>query len=286
MKATYDRTTDRNHRRYSLYETGLEDWVAILRLAHQWQFSEVKALVVRELEKMIIDHIPKIVIYHTHEIDRKYLLQSYAALCAREQPLTLAEGKELGLETVLLIMRARECARGKSDGGIRSPIISSIDPIEMRSLVCDIFEIAPPAESIVPPSAPPPPAKSNAAPPPPATNGINGTNGIKPPNGAGAAKPPNGTGAGNGTNGLGLHGAPKTAGDAALPPLGPPFVFPSDGANAASTTANGSRATTPAPERPSSPIVNGNGHQPFSALGARSPLGKTVIKAHVHPCEI
>ncbi|KAG6816665.1 hypothetical protein H0H87_004025 [Tephrocybe sp. NHM501043] len=130
--------------RYSLYKSSVEDWKVILRLAHQWQFAEVKKLVVRELEKLQFPDVERIATYQNHEVDRNLLIPRYAALTEREQPLSLAEGMQLGLETTLMIARAREYARANpAADGTRSPTSAVVREDEMQSLVRLLFDIKP-----------------------------------------------------------------------------------------------------------------------------------------------
>ncbi|KAG5652750.1 hypothetical protein H0H81_003837 [Sphagnurus paluster] len=134
--------------KYSLYKTTPADWKIILRLAHLWQFQEVKNLVVRELEKLELGDVDRIATYHRYDVDRRLLIPRYAALCEREEPLTLHEGMELGLETTLMIARAREYARGPSkDNGPRSPTAAGMEVNEMHSLIQTLFDIRPLEES-------------------------------------------------------------------------------------------------------------------------------------------
>ncbi|KAG5352382.1 hypothetical protein C0989_002573 [Termitomyces sp. Mn162] len=140
------RTTLRSsYGRYSLYTTSVDDWKVILQLAHKWQFAEVKNLVVRELEKLDMSDVDRIATYQDHEVDKNYLIPRYAALCEREQPLTLEEGVQLGMATTLMIARAREYARSNpSADGSRSPTTAGIREEEMHSLVRLLFDIRPP----------------------------------------------------------------------------------------------------------------------------------------------
>lgn len=121
---------------YSIYDATPEDWAAILGLAHHWQFAEVKRLVVRELEKHIIPSIYKIVIYHRFEVDRGLLLPSYTDLVSREATLSMEEAKDLGLETSLWIMTAREIVR-KGNAPTSSPKIS-IE--ELKNIIRQVFQ--------------------------------------------------------------------------------------------------------------------------------------------------
>ena len=104
-------------------------------LAHHWQFSEVKALVVRELEKQEIASIYKIVIYHRYNVDRGLLLPSYTDLVSREETLSLEEARDLGLETSLMIMTAREIVR---KGGAPTSAVN-VSPEELKSIIRQLF---------------------------------------------------------------------------------------------------------------------------------------------------
>jgi len=134
--------------KYSLYDTTVEEWTSIIHLAHRWNFPEVKNLVVRELEKLPVDNIDKIVLYQKYDVNKDLLVPCYSALCMREAPLSLHEGLKLGLETALMIARARECARCKpTDSGERSPTPADLDEQDMHNLVKDLFGIAKPTDS-------------------------------------------------------------------------------------------------------------------------------------------
>ncbi|PCH35703.1 hypothetical protein WOLCODRAFT_80255, partial [Wolfiporia cocos MD-104 SS10] len=97
--------------KYSIYDATIEDWTAILKLAYDWRFAEVKKLCCRELEKFDIAPVQKIELYQTYELDKKLLIPSYIAMCTRQEPLSVKEGRQLGLETALLIATARETTR-------------------------------------------------------------------------------------------------------------------------------------------------------------------------------
>ena len=109
-------------------------------LAHHWQFAEVKALVVRELERQVIPSIYKIVIYHSYNVDRGLLLPSYTDLVSREETLSLEEAKDLGLETSLMIMTAREIVRK----GEAPTSAVNIAPDELRSIIRQVFRFPEP----------------------------------------------------------------------------------------------------------------------------------------------
>jgi hypothetical protein len=113
-----------------------------LKLAHQWNFIEVKSLAVRELENLQIPPLPKIVLYQKHAIDRKLLQPALTALTIRDDPLTYEEGREITLETALDVAKAREIARspvfsGKKSGNPRSPI--NLAGAELDAVIKDVF---------------------------------------------------------------------------------------------------------------------------------------------------
>ena len=131
-----------------MYNRPVEEWEIILKLAHRWTFPEVKNLAVRELEKLMYPDLDRIATYQANAVDRKLLIPYYARLCEREEPLTLPEGMKLGMETTLIIARARELARGSvSPTGARSPTTAHVHGNELHTIVCDLFEIEPLSET-------------------------------------------------------------------------------------------------------------------------------------------
>jgi hypothetical protein len=128
-----------------------------LKLAHEWDFVEVKALAVRELQNITIPPLQKIVTYQKYEIDRNLLTPALTALTIRDEPITIEEGRELSLETALLLARAREIARspvfsGKKSGNPRSPV--ALAGVELDAVIKDVFALPPSPASSSPPQAP------------------------------------------------------------------------------------------------------------------------------------
>jgi hypothetical protein len=129
---------------YSIYDAPLETWLSILNLAHRWNFCNIKDLAIRELEKLDIEPIDKIVAYHEYKINKTFLLPAYIAMCKREKPLSLAEGMSLGMETVLRIADARERARQQAaESGIRSPTFDDFEDAQMEDMIREVFGIPP-----------------------------------------------------------------------------------------------------------------------------------------------
>ncbi|KAH9833556.1 uncharacterized protein C8Q71DRAFT_692844, partial [Rhodofomes roseus] len=140
--------------KYSIYDATVDDWSAILKLAFDWRFSEVKKLCVRELEKFEIAALQKIELYQAYELDKKLLIPSYIAMCMRPEPLSIKEGRQLGLETALLLATARESARGRpssSPGQICSSPVT-VESDDMVTIIKDVFGIiaGPPSPSLTP----------------------------------------------------------------------------------------------------------------------------------------
>src|SRR5216683_839281 len=108
-----------NFRKYSLYDATVEEWTSILKLAHQWKFFGIKDLAIRELERLEVPPLRKIVVYHNYAIDRRLLQAAYTAFTIRDKPITIEEGQELGLETVIQLALAREHVRAPAAGGKR-----------------------------------------------------------------------------------------------------------------------------------------------------------------------
>ncbi|CAK5281709.1 unnamed protein product [Mycena citricolor] len=177
--------------KYSLYEASVDDWAGILELAFRWQFGEVKKLAIRELEKLEMADIDRIVLYRKFQVDESLLIMNYVALAQRTELITLEEGQRLGMEVVIALSRARECLRNTACSGSQSPSPSTVTENDVREAVLHHFSVSPseptestktPANTSTPnnsatpiPQRPATPAKINGA-AGGATNGLtNGT---------------------------------------------------------------------------------------------------------------
>ena len=136
-------------RKYSIYEADVEEWSSILKLAHKWDFFEVKAFALRELEQLEMPALDKIILYHTQDIDRNLLHDAYTALTVRDEPITIDEGYQLGMETALRLAHAREIARapasGRRAGTARSGV--NIAGPELDTLISQLFNLSLPDTS-------------------------------------------------------------------------------------------------------------------------------------------
>ncbi|TFY56972.1 hypothetical protein EVG20_g8723 [Dentipellis fragilis] len=126
---------------YSVDGVTIVEWTSILTLATQWGFQEVKSLCIREMERLEIDPIHKIYVYHEFKLPEHLLIPSYTSLCVRDDPVSAEEGKLLGLETSLQIAAGREKARGILSGGQRSPGPVTLLGNDLRGLVSQVFNV-------------------------------------------------------------------------------------------------------------------------------------------------
>jgi len=124
-------------RKYSIYNGTIDQWTQVLALAQRWEFKEVEALGVRELEKLPIPAVEKIYIYQAFGLGRGLLAESFAKLTLRDEFLTNEEGEKLGLDTLMQVTRAREFARRLNSGMVPTEAHSQ----EFRSIVRDVFEL-------------------------------------------------------------------------------------------------------------------------------------------------
>ncbi|KAH8110577.1 hypothetical protein DFH11DRAFT_1514228 [Phellopilus nigrolimitatus] len=99
--------------KYADYDAPLDTWTAILQLAHRWQFAEVHAFVFRALEKLSnpISLVTRVRLAVAYDAPPDWHARVLAELGARPEPLTPAEGLELGLETTIVVAALRERIR-------------------------------------------------------------------------------------------------------------------------------------------------------------------------------
>ncbi|KAG6857750.1 hypothetical protein H0H87_004166 [Tephrocybe sp. NHM501043] len=108
-----------------------QDWTAVLDLASRWKFKDIRELAIKELAKFEIDPIEKIELQQKYEVKRQWAWSAFNALCSRTNGLDVAEGRRLGVETVIDISAVRE----KLEKWGRKK------PDEVRKAVADIFEL-------------------------------------------------------------------------------------------------------------------------------------------------
>ncbi|KAH9047294.1 hypothetical protein EDB84DRAFT_1575348 [Lactarius hengduanensis] len=126
--------------KYSIYDATPGQWSSILGLAQTWGFRDVELLCIRELEKLDLSPVDRIHIYQRFGLEATLLIDSYATLTTREEPIGLDEGVKLGLRTSLQIARAREMSRGPDTGvGPLTPSPVQLDAPKLHGLLSEIF---------------------------------------------------------------------------------------------------------------------------------------------------
>jgi hypothetical protein len=78
------------------------------------------------------------VLYHTYDVDRRLLQAAFTALTERAEPITMDEGRELGVDTVVQLATAREIARAPSKKA-RSPV--NLTGVDLQALINTAFQL-------------------------------------------------------------------------------------------------------------------------------------------------
>jgi hypothetical protein len=132
---------------YSIYDASIEEWTAILKQANQWAFDQLKEFAIRELNKLEIHPVQKIYIYQEYDVNRDHLREALTSLALRDEPITIEEGRKLGLDTALRLAHAREEIRSSSFGNGRrsggNTRSGSAVKAELDTLICSIFQLTP-----------------------------------------------------------------------------------------------------------------------------------------------
>ncbi|KAG1741726.1 hypothetical protein EDB19DRAFT_1850935 [Suillus lakei] len=120
-----------------------DHWLTILELSTTWQFPEMKKLAVDQLQNLDIEPIEKITTYDKYHIDKSLLLPAYKLLCKRAGRMSIEEGEQLKLHTVLGIQEARERAiRSAAEGGCLSPTSADAGDEELERILIDVFSLS------------------------------------------------------------------------------------------------------------------------------------------------
>ncbi|KAF8802657.1 hypothetical protein BYT27DRAFT_6758326 [Phlegmacium glaucopus] len=93
---------------YGVHNATLPEWLAILKLAQEYQFPEVKRLATSKLEAFEMPIAERIALYQNHMVDPMYLVPLYVKLCKRDEGPSDDETAIMGIKTSLIIFRARE----------------------------------------------------------------------------------------------------------------------------------------------------------------------------------
>ncbi|KAF9268516.1 hypothetical protein L218DRAFT_940427 [Marasmius fiardii PR-910] len=144
---------------HGIYNAPVEDWKSILRLADMWCFTEVKALAVRELQKLDMLDVDRIALYQDCAVDEEHIFLLILRLCQRDYNLTYPEAQKVGMSTAVLVYQGREILRAAPGSGGKSPLPTGFDEQEAQQTLRDLLK------------------DSSALRQPKTLNGFNGVNG-------------------------------------------------------------------------------------------------------------
>ncbi|KAJ7433373.1 hypothetical protein B0H11DRAFT_2208921 [Mycena galericulata] len=94
------------------------------------------------------------------QVHQSYLIPRYVALCERPELLTVEEGIRLGMETVISLSRARECARNQATRGGRCLSPATLGGTELTEIIKDHFNTMIASAQVFSPRQPPDPREN------------------------------------------------------------------------------------------------------------------------------
>ena len=92
---------------YDLQTT--EEWASVLELAYKWQFDAVCELAADKLAHAA-SLVDQVILGRQYGLE-KMLLNARVRLCEREAPISVGEGRRLGLDECAIIREVRQKAR-------------------------------------------------------------------------------------------------------------------------------------------------------------------------------
>lgn len=139
--------TNPDYRQYDTYNTSLDNWITILRLAAQWDCPNVREFALSYIDKMPMEIVARIKIYKDYNAPYSYLLPLYMKLAIRERVLEREEFRVLDGDTLYSIVRAREMLRAPVPAGVYnsmiSPLRAELSDDEKFDIVVAAFDIPP-----------------------------------------------------------------------------------------------------------------------------------------------
>ncbi|KAJ7180579.1 hypothetical protein C8R46DRAFT_1318570 [Mycena filopes] len=84
-------------------------WTSVLSLASRWDFTSLRELAIQHLFTMT-SVVERIAVARRYDI-LEWLVPAYTEVCERKDPLTLAEGRLLGVDDVICIGQVRHMIR-------------------------------------------------------------------------------------------------------------------------------------------------------------------------------
>ncbi|KAF8911670.1 hypothetical protein CPB84DRAFT_1842143 [Gymnopilus junonius] len=106
---------------YSVYEATSEEWIAILNIACEYEFTQVKDLAIRNLNLSDLSVVQRLYLYLLYRAHPIHTVPLYAILSTRDDGPSDADLKVLGVETTLSIFRIRERLLSQASGAPLTP---------------------------------------------------------------------------------------------------------------------------------------------------------------------
>jgi hypothetical protein len=86
-------------------------WKFILDRATKWKFSIVREAAIRSLRDSPLEPLERIRLWKEYSISNYWVQPAFLTICMRQKPLSLKEGRIVGLDGAILIAEAREKLR-------------------------------------------------------------------------------------------------------------------------------------------------------------------------------
>ncbi|KAJ7072853.1 hypothetical protein C8F01DRAFT_263223 [Mycena amicta] len=86
------------------------EWTSVLSLATRWDFASLRALAITHLATLTSSPAERIALARAYDV-QAWLGPAYTTLCTRTDPLSLAEGRCLGLEDTVRVGQVRHAVR-------------------------------------------------------------------------------------------------------------------------------------------------------------------------------
>ncbi|KAF9262674.1 hypothetical protein L218DRAFT_867238 [Marasmius fiardii PR-910] len=92
----------------------IEEWISILDLSTRWDFTSLRELSITRVFQVLDDPSDRIVLGIRYDVT-DWLVSAYTELCERKEPLTLEEGRKVGVDIAVTIAQVRHKIRYNSN---------------------------------------------------------------------------------------------------------------------------------------------------------------------------
>lgn len=91
----------------------VEQWTSILSLSTRWYFESIRQLAIENLSRLVTT-VDKIVLAREFDVE-PWLVEGYTALCCRDLPPNVEEGRILGVDDIIKIVHIRHRIAASSE---------------------------------------------------------------------------------------------------------------------------------------------------------------------------